>query len=157
MASSSSRRRAHEPGAAYLAQPRVMVDSNILIDVFELDPQWFDWSADRLDALGQRMTLVINPVIYAEIAAGFASIEALEAAITPYPLLRESLPWDAAFMAAQAHKRYRKRGGAKRSPLPDFYIGAHATIAGHTLLTRDPARYREYFPRLRIVAPDGSN
>jgi hypothetical protein len=131
-----------------------MVDSNVFIDIFDLDPQWFGWSADRLDQAGARATLVINPIIYAELAAGFASIEALEGAMTPYPLVREALPWDAAFMAAQAHKLYRRRGGVKRSPLPDFYIGAHATIAGYTLLTRDPARYREYFPRLRMIAPE---
>jgi hypothetical protein len=96
---------------------------------------------------------VVNPIIYAEIAANFADIETLEQALADFHLLREQLPWDAAFMARQAYKLYRRRGGAKRSPLPDFYIGAHASLAGYTLLTRDPKRYREYFPKLRLISP----
>jgi predicted nucleic acid-binding protein len=146
--------RVREPSARYAGARPVLVDSNILIDIFDLDPLWFEWSAERLDTLGAASALLIDPIIYAEVAAGFARIEDLELALAPYPLVRESLPWDAAFMAAQAHKIYRRRGGAKRSPMPDFYIGAHATIGGYTLLTRDPVRYREYFPRLRIVSPE---
>ena len=149
-----SRRRAAEPPATYAGAAPVLVDSNVLIDIFEPDPQWFEWSAARLDALAETAALVINPIVYAELAAGFAGIEDLEAALEPYRFVRDPLPWDAAFMAAQAHKMYRRRGGAKRSPLPDFYIGAHATVGGYRLLTRDPARYREYFPRLRIIAPE---
>jgi hypothetical protein len=153
-AASSTRRRAREPSAPYLALPRVMVDSNVLIDIFDDDPAWFDWSFEQLAPLLEAQRAVINPLIYAELAASFSSIETLERRLAQHPVQREALPWDAAFMAAQAHKLYRRRGGIKRSPLPDFYIGAHATVGGYALLTRDPARYREYFPRLRIVAPE---
>lgn len=146
-------RRARATRASYLAGARVMVDSNVLIDVLEGDPAWFDWSAAQLAPLVDAGALVINPIVYAEIAAAFSAIEELDAAIAPLEMAREALPWQAAFLASQAFKLYRRRGGAKRSPLPDFYIGAHATLAGHTLLTRDPQRYREYFPRLEIVAP----
>lgn len=146
-------RRAGERIAAYVAAARVLVDSNVLIDVIEDDPRWADWSMQQLDPLVTADRVAINPIIYAEIAANFAAIEELEAAITPFNLAREPLPWEAAFLASKAYKLYRKRGGAKRS-LPDFYIGAHASLAGLTLLTRDPQRYREYFPKLKLIAPD---
>lgn len=149
----SSHLTARETAAAYAIAP-VMVDSNVLIDVLENDPRWFEWSTDQLEPLVAARRAVVNPIIYAEIAANFADIETLEQALAKFNLLREQLPWDAAFMASQAHKLYRKRGGAKRSPLPDFYIGAHASLAGYALLTRDPGRYREYFPKLRLISPD---
>jgi predicted nucleic acid-binding protein len=147
-------RRAREQVAAYAAAPRVLVDSNVLIDVIEDDPRWAEWSVQQLEPLVAAGRGVINPLIYAEIAAPFLSIEALDSALAPFNLGREALPWEAAFLTSQAFQLYRKRGGAKRSPLPDFYIGAHASIAGLTLLTRDPQRYREYFPRLDVIAPD---
>jgi len=146
--------RLREPSADYLAPRPVMVDSNVLIDVIENDPHWAEWSMAQLEAAMLDGGLVINPIIYAEIAAGFDDIESLEAAIAPFRLIREPLPWEAAFMASQAFKRYRKRGGKKRSPMPDFYIGAHASLGGYRLLTRDPLRYREYFSRLEVIAPD---
>jgi len=148
----SSRITARETAAAYAVAP-VMVDSNVLIDVLENDPRWVEWSTDQLEPLIAARRAVVNPIIYAEIAANFASIEMLEQTLADLHLLREQLPWDAAFMASQAHKLYRKRGGTKRSPLPDFYIGAHASLAGYALLTRDPKRYREYFPKLRLISP----
>ena len=148
-----SRPRAREPRATYLAPPPLLVDSNVLIDVLVEDPHWFKWSSAQLAAVVDEAHAVINPIIYAEIAADFATLEDLERALAPFDLRREQLPWDAAFMASQAHKLYRKRGGAKRSPLPDFYIGAHASLAGYALLTRDPVRYREYFPKLRLISP----
>jgi predicted nucleic acid-binding protein len=154
MGGRSTGRRAREPTLPYLAVPHVLVDSNVLIDIFERDPEWSEWSFRQLAPLLEAGQALINPLVYAEIAVPFARIEDLEQTLAPFPLVREPLPWDAAFMAAQAHKVYRRRGGTKRSPLPDFYIGAHATVGGYALLTRDPARYREYFPRLRIVAPD---
>ncbi len=152
---SRSRRslRAAEPSAVYLAARPVMVDSNVLIDVIENDPRWAEWSIGQLEAAMLDGGVVINPIIYAEIAAGFDDIESLEAAIAPFALLREPLPWEAAFMTSQAYQRYRKRGGTKRSPLPDFYIGAHASLAGYRLLTRDARRYREHFSRLEVIAP----
>lgn len=148
------RRRVREPRAAYLAAPSVLVDSNVLIDVLEEDPRWFEWSAARLAAAVDTGSAVINPIVYAEVAADFATLEELERALAPFDLRREALPWDAAFLAAKAYKLYRKRGGTRSSPLPDFYIGAHASLAGHGLLTRDAVRYREYFPKLRLIAPE---
>lgn len=143
-----------EAPAMYRAMARpVLVDSNVLIDIFENDLVWFEWSAAALERLGARSKLVINPVINAEVAAGFATIEDLDAALAPFGMVREALPWEAGFLAAQAHKLYRMRGGARRSTLPDFYIGAHASLSAYTLLTRDAARYREYFPRLVVTAP----
>ena len=131
----------------------MVVDSNVLIDVLEDDPVWAEWSLAQLAPLIEQGRATIMPIIYAELAADYATIESLEAAIGPLRLAREPLMWEAAFLAGKAYKLYRKRGGAKRSPLPDFYIGAHASISGHALLTRDPQRYREYFPKLKVIAP----
>jgi len=147
-------RRAREPVPRYTVRQPVMVDSNVLIDVLDPDPVWFEWSAKRLALLVDAGTLVMNPIIYAELAAGFTTLEALNAALEPYALTREALPWEAAFLASQAFLLYRKRRGPKRSPLPDFYIGAHASLGGYALLTRDPGRYREYFPKLKLISPD---
>lgn len=133
----------------------VLVDANVLLDIFTQDPSWFDWSASALGDVAEQASLVINPLIYAEVSVRFARIEELEEALPSTMYRRESLPWEAAFLAGKAHVEYRRRGGPRRSPLPDFYIGAHAAVRGHALLTRDAARYRTYFPRLRIVAPDG--
>lgn len=132
----------------------VLVDANVLLDIFTQDPTWFDWSAGALRDAAEWASLVINPVIYAETSVRFAQIEEVQAALPAAIYRREALPWEAAFLAGKAHVEYRRRGGPRRSPLPDFYIGAHAAVRGHTLLTRDAARYRTYFPRLRIIAPD---
>ncbi len=131
----------------------VLVDTNVLIDVATEDPQWFDWSASRLRQAANRDGLAINPIVYAELSVHYDTLEALEAALSGHPFARLALPWEAAFVAGKAYRRYRSRGGAKRSPLPDFYIGAHAAVAGLVLLTRDAKRYREYFPELRVIAP----
>jgi predicted nucleic acid-binding protein len=129
-----------------------LVDSNVLLDLFTADPRWCDWSETQLaDALDRAETL-INPIIYAEISIGFGRIEELERAL-PGELKREALPWDAAFLAGKCFLEYRRRGGPKRSPLPDFYIGAHAAVTGRALLTRDPRRYRSLFPRLEVISP----
>ena len=134
----------------------MLVDSNVLIDLLENDPNWADWSEAQLTPLAEAGLAVINPIIYAEVAANFATIEALNAAVQPFNLQREPLPWDATFLASQAFKLYRRRGGQRSSPLPDFYIGAHASLAGYALLTRDSRRYREYFPKLKIISPNNS-
>ena len=126
----------------------VLVDSNVLIDVMHEDPRWGRWSSEALAAAGASAPLVINPLIYAEVSLRFASIEELDEALSPELFRREDLPWEAGVLAL-----YRRRGGARRSPLPDFYIGAHAAVAGYRLLTRDPSRYRSYFPQLDLVAP----
>lgn len=130
-----------------------LVDSNVLIDLFDEGSEWHSWSDAALTECAERGALVINPLIYAEVAAGFASIEDVEDALDPAFLRREPLPWQAAFLAGHAFVRYRARGGSRRSPLPDFFVGAHAAVAGYTLLTRDPRRYRYYFPKLRIISP----
>jgi len=130
-----------------------LVDSCVLIDVLADDPQWADWSLTQLERCSERGPLVINPIILAEISPRFACAADLEAALTDMPLVREALPWDAAFLAGQAFKVYRQLQGNKTSPMPDFYIGAHALVGQFQLLTRDSARYRSYFPRLTLVAP----
>jgi predicted nucleic acid-binding protein len=130
-----------------------LVDSNVILDVATEDADWIDWSATMLADAGQRGPLVVNPLIYAEVSARYATIEALDDALPPDYYTRSALPWPAAFLAAKCFETYRRRGGLRRSPLPDFYIGAHAAVAGMTLLTRDARRYRTYFPKLRIIAP----
>lgn len=131
----------------------VLVDSNVLLDVLTDDPRWFAWSADALQTQAEIAVLVINPIIYAEVSVGFARIEAVEEALPASMFRRDPLPWEAGFLAGKCFLKYRRRGGARRSPLPDFYVGAHAAVLGLRLLTRDAARYRSYFPNLPIIAP----
>jgi predicted nucleic acid-binding protein len=133
--------------------PSVLVDSNVLLDVITRDPEWFEWSSDTLADAAEHSVLLINPLIYAEVSIRYATIEELEAALPATDFPREPLPLEAAFLAGKAFLAYRRRGGLKRSPLPDFYIGAHAAVAGHTLLTRDPQRYASHYPKLRLRAP----
>jgi predicted nucleic acid-binding protein len=130
----------------------VLVDSNVLIDVVARNPLWLVWSESRLGEVDDG--LVINPMIYAEVSMGFPTIALTDAALSELDLVYESIPQLAAFLAGRAYLEYRRRGGARRSPLPDFFIGAHAAVQGYTLLTRDPLRYRTYFPRLALIAPD---
>ncbi len=150
--------RAAEPSARYIALPApTLVDSNVLIDVLADDPEWAEWSLEQLDTLGQQGALVINPLILAELSPRFERAADLEVALAGLPLKREALPWDAAFLAGQAFRAYRGQPGAAsgraRSPLPDFYIGAHALVNGLRLLTRDAKRYRSYYPKLDIISP----
>jgi predicted nucleic acid-binding protein len=130
-----------------------LVDSNVIIDITTDDEAWGDWSASMLSQAAHEGRLVINPLIYAEVSCAFARIEALDDAVPPDYFVREPLPWEAGFLAAKAFLDYRRRGGSRLAPLPDFYIGAHAALAGYTLLTRDARRYRSYFPKLRILGP----
>ena len=132
----------------------VLVDSNVLLDVATNDPVWLDWSMAALEATAETASLVINPLIYAEVSVAFRRIEELEAALPAGRFLREALPYEAAFLAGKAFLQYRRRAGARRAPLPDFYIGAHAAVAGFRLLTRDAARYRTYFPSVSLIAPE---
>ena len=134
----------------------VLVDSNILIDVMTDDPTWEPWSAQQLAHLGNTRQLAINPLIFAEVAIAYRDEELLNAALPP-ALVRLPLPYSAAFLAARAFRDYRQRGGTRRSPLPDFYIGAHAAAEGHTVLTRDATRYRTYFPDVTVIAPPDSS
>jgi hypothetical protein len=130
-----------------------LVDSNVILDIITEDDEWLDWSAAALSRAAGESSLVINPIVYAEVAARFARIEDLEEAVPRTYYERRPLPWEAAFVAGQCFVKYRRKGGTRRSPRPDFYIGAHAAVEGLTLLTRDPRRYRTYFPRLLIIAP----
>jgi len=131
----------------------VLVDTNVVIDYLNQEGAWFDWSAAMLGEAFGRGPVAINPVIYAEVASGYDAIEDVEAALPRDYFTYLPLPWEAAFLAGRCFTRYRRRGGAKTSALPDFFIGAHAAVAGLTLLTRDARRYRTYFPKLRIIAP----
>jgi predicted nucleic acid-binding protein len=131
----------------------VLVDSNVLLDVLTEDSHWFDWSASALERTAERAALVVNAVVYAEISVRFSRIEDLEDALPRDMLARENIPYEAAFLAAKVHLRYRARGGPRNTPLPDFFIGAHAAIAGHRILTRDRARYATYFPAVPLIAP----
>jgi predicted nucleic acid-binding protein len=132
---------------------RILVDSNVILDVATNDTRWGSWSGQQLAAAADRSALVINPIVYAEISMGYERIEDLEEALPTEVYRREALPYEAGFLAGKCYVRYRRRGGARRSPLPDFYIGAHAAICGYRLLTRDPRRYRTYFPTLKLIAP----
>ena len=134
----------------------VLVDSNVLIDVLTGDQIWEPWSAEQLARLGNTRQLAINPLIFAEVGMAFRDEAQLAAALPP-SLVRLPLPYSAAFLAGRAFLDYRRRGGARRSPLPDFYIGAHAAAEGHTVLTRDATRYRTYFPDVPVVAPPESS
>lgn len=129
------------------------MDANVLLDVLTDDPDWSAWSATQLDACADRAELCINPIIYAEVSVGFERIEDLDAALPADAFTRLELPWEAGFLAGKAFLRYRRANGARTSPLPDFYIGAHAAIERMALLTRDAARYRTCYPTLDILSP----
>ncbi|MCA2654195.1 MAG: type II toxin-antitoxin system VapC family toxin [Microcystis sp. M015S2] len=131
----------------------ILVDSNVILDVVTEDPQWFEWSAQMLTNYAEQGNLVINPIIYAEISIGFNQPEEVEAALPEDFFRRDSLPYAAAFLAGQSFLEYRRRGGERRSPLPDFYIGAHAAVTAMSLLTRDVNRYRTYFPSVLLITP----
>jgi predicted nucleic acid-binding protein len=131
----------------------VLVDSNVLLDVMTKDEQWFSWSVRALEAAADSARLVVNAIIYAEISVRYSRIEDLEAALPAGMIEREPIPYEAAFLAAKAVLAYRRRGGTKGSSLPDFFIGAHAAVAGYRLLTRDSARYRTYFPGVSMICP----
>jgi len=130
-----------------------LVDSNVLLDVATGDPTWFTWSSQALEAAANESPLAINALIYAEVSIGYARVEDLENVIPSEAFRREPLPYEAAFLAGKAFLQYRRRGGARMSPLPDFYIGAHAAVAGFRILTRDARRYRTYFPTVDLIAP----
>jgi predicted nucleic acid-binding protein len=130
-----------------------MIDSCVLLDVIAIDPQWADWSAGQIAAAMDAGRVVINPLIYAEVSVGYRSIEELDELLPAGDYEREPLPYLAGFAAGKAFVRYRRGGGDKRSPMPDFYIGAHAAVAGYRLLTRDARRYRTYFPSIDVIAP----
>lgn len=131
----------------------VLVDSNILLDIATNDPKWAAWSGRALAECAEHAALMINPIIYAEVSIGFKTIEALNAALPSGIYERTPLPWEAGFLAGKCFLDYRKRGGQRTTPMPDFYIGAHAAIDQFAMLTRDDARYRTYFPKVEVLAP----
>lgn len=130
-----------------------LVDSNVLFDILSDDAEWADWSAAMLAAAANRGPILINPIIYAEVSVRYDRIEDVEAALPDDYFVRAALPWEAGFLAAKCFVTYRRRGGTRTAPLPDFYIGAHAAVADLTLLTRDPKRYATYLPRLPLICP----
>ena len=132
----------------------ILVDSNVLLDVLTEDKEWFEWSSERIAYHAERDLLGINPLIYSEVSIHCSIIEELEEALPSDLFARFQLPWEAAFLAGRCFLEYKKRGGQRRSPLPDFYIGAHASISGYALLTRDATRYRTYYPKLRLITPE---
>jgi predicted nucleic acid-binding protein len=132
----------------------VLIDSNVLLDLMTEDAQWFSWSAAAVERAADRFRLIINAIIYAEVSVRYSRIEDLEGALPTEMFEREAIPYEAAFLAGKSFLAYRRRGGTKQSPLPDFFIGAHAAIAGYRLLTRDAARYRAYFPNLPLITPN---
>lgn len=141
-----------EPGSRPV--PAVtLVDSSVILDIVTEDPAWTTWSQDALAKARDEGRLVINPIVYGEVSIGFDRIEDLDDALPPEDFQREPLPYEAGFVAGKAFLAYLRRGGGKRSPLPDFYIGAHAAIRRYRLLTRDAARYRTYFPKVELIAP----
>jgi predicted nucleic acid-binding protein len=132
----------------------VLVDANVLLDILTDDPRWRSWSEEKLLVVIETDQAAVNPIIYAELGAAYRTAAELERALSGWPVQRLPLPYEAAFPAAKAFLRYRRRGGQRHSPLPDFYIGAHAAAAGLTLLTRDAPRYRTYFPKVRLISPE---
>lgn len=130
-----------------------LFDTNVLLDIATADPIWLPWSESEIRKAAAQGPILINPIIYAELAPAFASAADLDQWIDPAVFRRLPLPYSVGWLAAQAFLKYRQSGGPKTSPLPDFYIGAHAEIEGHTLVTRDAARYRTYFPNVALIAP----
>ena len=131
----------------------LLVDTNVLVDVLQNDPQWADWSIAQLRAQAQLHALAINPVIYAELSLSFSTFEALDRVVATMELAMHEVPRPALFLAGKAYLQYRRRGGGKAQVLSDFLIGAHAAVEGWPLLTRDASRFRTYFSRLEVIAP----
>lgn len=131
----------------------MLVDTNVLVDVLENDPEWADWSIAQLRAQAQIHRLVINPVIYAELSLTFSAVEALDDTLAALQIPVVDIPKPALFLAGKAFVQYRRQGGAKTNVLADFFIGAHAAVAGLPVLTRDVRRYAGYFPTVELVAP----
>jgi predicted nucleic acid-binding protein len=131
----------------------ILVDSCVILDIITEDPKWMEWSSLTLEKHANRNQLIINPIIYAEISIGYQKIEEVENRISPEIFKRASIPWEAAFLAGKAFLKYRKSGGHRSLPLPDFFIGAHAMIENLPLLTRDTKRLTYYYPKIKLIAP----
>jgi predicted nucleic acid-binding protein len=133
----------------------VLVDTNVVVDVWQDDSKWFDWSAAQLRAQSQVHELAINPIIYAELSLSYESMETLDARVADLDLELLEMPRAALFLAGLAFRKYRRAGGSKSGVLADFFIGAHAAVLGCAILTRDAARYRSYFPTVELLTPPG--
>ena len=131
----------------------ILIDSNVLLDILDEDSEWYAWSTDAIIRAANESMIAINPVIYAETSIRFASPEEFEEVFPSNLFRREPLPFSAAFLAGKAHFAYRRKGGSRTATLPDFFIGAHAAIANRKILTRDPRRFRKYFPSVELIAP----
>jgi len=131
----------------------ILVDTNVLLDLVENDPVWADWSQQQLEAASLQATLCINAAIYAELSIDFHAIEELERMLTQGEIRLEPIPREALFLAGKVFVSYRRKRGSKTRVLPDFFIGAHAAVAGLPLLTRDRGRYASYFPTLELITP----
>ncbi|HTB85438.1 MAG TPA: type II toxin-antitoxin system VapC family toxin [Candidatus Sulfotelmatobacter sp.] len=129
----------------------ILVDTSVIADIFTQDPEWFDWSSEQLEFYGNRGALAYDAVIFAELAVKFDTQKELEQRLAAFICLL--LPLNAAFQAGKAFEKYRRAGGRKARPLPDFFIGAHAYVAQLQLLTRDPRRVRSFFPSVRLITP----
>jgi predicted nucleic acid-binding protein len=132
----------------------IFVDTNVLLDVLLNDPAWAEWSQGQLEAASLTDQLAINAVIYSELSIAFGRIEELEAVVAEASLTVEPIPREALFLAGKVFVEYRRRQGSKQGVLPDFYIGAHAAVCGCPILTRDIARFRGYFPTVRLISPE---
>lgn len=131
----------------------VLIDSCIILDIFEDDPKWVDWSETMLDQYSHNHNLFINPIIYSEISIGFKRIEELEKAVFDCGFQMLQIPKESLFLAGKVFLKYRKRKGSKVLPLPDFFIGAHAAVENIELLTRDISRFKTYFPTVKLITP----
>ncbi len=131
----------------------VLVDSNVILDVFLNDLKWADWSESKLAEYSEHTSLYINSIIYSEISIGFKLIEDLESAISKADFQLWEIPKEALFLAGKAYLKYKKRKGTKRTPLPDFFIGAQAAVQNLDLITRDVSKYQSYFPTLKLISP----
>ena len=134
--------------------PTTLIDTNVLLDVLEERPQWSAWVLRQFRSLAEDGDLVINQIIYGEASVPYASLPEFDALLSSDVVKREDFPWEAGFVAGKVHKLYRGGGGLKVSTLPDFLIGAHALVKGYRVLTRDASRFRTYFPKVQLIAPD---
>ena len=132
----------------------LLVDTNVLVDVLEDDPEWANWSVGQLRAQSKIHKLAINPIIHAELSTVFSTVEMLDGTLANLGLAMIEIPRPALFLAGKAFLRYRRRGGSKTNVLGDFFIGAHAAVSGFPILTRDTRRYSAYFADVRLIAPD---
>jgi predicted nucleic acid-binding protein len=134
--------------------PTTLIDTNVLLDVLEERPQWSAWVLRQFQNLAEDGDLIINQIIYGEASVPYGSLPEFDALLSSDVVKREDFPWEAGFVAGKVHKLYRDGGGQKVSTLPDFLIGAHALVKGYRVLTRDASRFRTYFPKVQLIAPD---